>query len=260
MLKALKFLCLVVACISIQSCDKDEHDDPVMPTVSTVDVFPNGMPKSVQGMTLTVNEMKQLIQIEGQNEVYSFEYGEASRGAEKYDVVMHYRDLANPAEDYDVYFRLNDAGFASSAVQYWKDQGETYEYRFEYNAEGQPTFISSTETDEDYYISYSKGNIASIAYHELANAQMYEKIYYYYTNSQFPALVPNKGSIMLFEAFYDIDLEYVEMAYYAGILGKATADLPMGYGDDKEVFEEFAWEFNENGLPVEFDADIKFTW
>lgn len=56
---------------------------------------------------------------------------------------------------------------------------------------------------------------------------------------------------------WNIDLDRVGKAYYAGLLGKPSKNLPLGYTDkgkegDSEYSSEyyFDWEFNVNGLPL----------
>lgn len=86
-------------------------------------------------------------------------------------------------------------------------------------------------------------------------------------------MIANKGCIMLFDDMFQIDMDEMSVAYYAGLLGKAVKNLPVGYeeksiegGDEYTYSEVFHWTLNSNGLPTEFwDGDdrydlVTFTW
>lgn len=78
---------------------------------------------------------------------------------------------------------------------------------------------------------------------------------------------------MLFDNAFDVDMDEMEIAYYAGLLGKATKNLPMGStytgkegGSTYTDEETYHWVFNADNLPIkflagdyEFDA-ITFAW
>lgn len=80
-----------------------------------------------------------------------------------------------------------------------------------------------------------------------------------YTSEENVSLIANKGCIMLFDQTFGVDMDEMKYAYYAGLLGKATKDLPIEitdkYSDNDEVYiSKFNWTFNQSGLPTELDV------
>ena len=55
-------------------------------------------------------------------------------------------------------------------------------------------------------------------------------------------------------------------AYYAGLLGKATKDLPVKLVDNKhdtQYTQNFSWTLNSAGYPISFKGNHKtysFSW
>ena len=76
--------------------------------------------------------------------------------------------------------------------------------------------------------------------------------------------IENKGNVMLFDETLYIDLDQLGYAYYAGLLGKATRHLPVGYyspeyGDGYS----YSWGIGEDGFPIWTDASGEreyFDW
>ena len=79
---------------------------------------------------------------------------------------------------------------------------------------------------------------------------------------------------MLFDETFDIDMDEMSILYYAGLLGKATKNLPMklvaSWSDGDESSYTFFWEFDSNSLPTKFwsqyndndykDSEVDFSW
>ena len=67
---------------------------------------------------------------------------------------------------------------------------------------------------------------------------------------------------MLFDTTFDIDMDEMRYAYYAGLLGKATKHLPLS--SSREGDEEFFdWSFNTDGFPTSLSAGYEtneFMW
>ena len=64
---------------------------------------------------------------------------------------------------------------------------------------------------------------------------------------------------MLFDDAFQIQIDELEIVYYAGLLGRATKNLPMAAtmtgveGGDKYTSDyTYGWEFNADKLPVKF--------
>lgn len=83
----------------------------------------------------------------------------------------------------------------------------------------------------------------------------------------------NKGCIMLFDKTIGIELDELDFAYYAGLLGRATKKLPLkkveSYSDVSNTYTTiFNWTFNTKGYPTKLSSkennssieNINFGW
>ena len=70
--------------------------------------------------------------------------------------------------------------------------------------------------------------------------------------------------MMFFDTTFDIDVEELQFAYYAGLLGKATKHLPVRSIDEENEVTTFRWKkFNANGYPTslsEGDDTKRISW
>lgn len=111
-------------------------------------------------------------------------------------------------------------------------QEETWD--FTYNGDGQLlTMMRSEGGNEKTTIKYQDGNIvetATVSANEPEESSSYKV---YYTSTDMPLPIENKGSIMFFDGTFGIDMDEMEYAYYAGLLGKATRNLPARLVDDE---------------------------
>lgn len=262
----------IVSCMGFASCSDDDKDEPnggengTEVVVNPSNVFTAGIPKQVGGMSVTtditglvtaMNDAEDGVKI-------TFSYPSASR-AESYDVVM----MVEEDGDKNVFnLLLNDMGFTKYCKQIESD-GNVEEWWFEYNADSQLIKMTRSEGDNEVHeIVYENGNIVSVKEihtdHEGDND---------WVISYGSTLIENKGCIMLFDETFGIDMDEMKYAYFAGLLGKATKNLPIGKADlidgDKGTY---TWSLNANGLPiklvaVEFGDDwedeprtIEFLW
>lgn len=69
---------------------------------------------------------------------------------------------------------------------------------------------------------------------------------------------------MLFDQTLGIDMDEMRYAYYAGLLGKATKNLPVKLVDNENYTQNFTWTLNSSGYPISFkraDYDTySFAW
>ena len=240
-MKLLKLTSLGFAalCFVMTSCS-DDNDGPEVSTSAepTVDnVFTEGLPASVDGATFTTNEKGQVTKIVDGDEVITFEYGTFSSRAAEYNVAMRYSDNNYPDEGWTIYMQLNSQGFVSHALQVYKD---------------------------DYEITYANGNIVKVT--EIDEDDDPYVYTFSYTNDKFTTPVENTYNLMLFDDMFEIDMDEMGIAYYAGLLGKSTKNLPMGcnYGDGDA--DNYNWSFDSNNRPTKFwcggyewDA-VSFSW
>ncbi len=272
MKKFFRFACMAfsVVAMTLTSCSSNDDDSEIKPdeggTLSKV--FPNGVPASVNGASITVNEKGQVTKIANQDggDDIVFEYGEFSR-AGKFDVRMYMVDPETGEKGDMFYVRLNKEGFASYVAGIDIEDDEPWcEFQFSYNKDGQLENVKELgdrgEINDEFRLYYTDGNITKIVEVDEEDEKYNETVNYYYTTSKYKNPISNKGCIMLFSQgdMFEIDLDDFEWAYYAGLLGKATKDVPLAYdSNDKESYEEFDVKFNSNNMLIEFESTV-FVW
>ncbi len=251
------------------SDDEPENGNPTGPSIDNV--FTQGLPASVDGATFTTNEKGQVTKIQEGSEIVTIEYGSFSRATE-FNALMKVRDTSYTDEGYDFYMQLSAQGFVTYALEVYVDPEEGEDtWKFEYNADGQLTRLQRSESNDDFKITYTNGDITRVVQDdEDGNHSDYT---FSYTNSEFKSVVANKGNVMLFDDFFCVDMDEMGLAYFAGLLGKSTKNLPMGYTAKRTVGDseytdtyEFHWTFNSDNLPTKFwEGDyeydsVTFTW
>lgn len=249
----------------LQSCSDD--DGPKGPAnagePTTENVFAQGLPSSVDGATFTTNEKGQLTKIADGATNITFEYGTFSPARSRnFTVLMKERDAYYPEEGSDIYMEINKQGFVSYAYQVYlnPEEDEADEWWFEYNNDGQLTRLRRSEGGDDFKITYSNGDITKVT--QIDEDGDRTECVINYTNSEYRNPVANKGCIMLFDDFFQVDMDEMGIVYFAGLLGKATKNLPMGYTDYEEE-ETYHWVFNADNLPTEFGLGggvVRFSW
>ena len=262
------------ATMTFTSCgsNNDEPKGEVVETgtkVNPLKVFTGGLPKSIAGMTILTNEKGQVIAIMRQNgKSITFKYKDAATRstASTPDVVM----TNGNGKEYSTYnLYLNKDGFAKYCEEVVHDlDGEhTVPWNFTYNNNGQLLTMQRSESGtEETTITYQNGNIVEtkIAYSKEAEFNHSHKIYY--TSTDITTPIENKGSVMLFDENFGLDSDDVLYAYYAGLLGKATKDLPVKLVDNKhdtQYTQNFSWTLNSAGYPISFKGNHKtysFSW
>ena len=244
------------------SCGDDGDDSPVSPvnpvtpaTPSADNVFTNGnIPASVDGASIALNDKGQVTKIDDENRDITFEYGTFSR-SEFYDVKMtiQYKGRDEKAV---LFFQLNEMGFISHALEDYIDSygTDTQTYDFKYDAEGHMVYAYCSDDEETYNITYTDGVLDKVV--ETEDDGDTRVTTFHYTSAEVTTPYENKGNIMFFDQ-WNIDLDRVGKAYYAGLLGKPSKNLPLGYtakgkeGDSEYSSEHiFYWEFTVDGLPT----------
>lgn len=263
---------------SFTSCS-DDNDEPdpdnggaTIAGPSVDKVFTNGLPASVDGATFTTNDKGQLTTIKDGTTTITFEYGTFTQPrAHNFTVLMKERDSQDPTGGSDIYMELDKNGFVTYAYQVYLDDDDVDEWSFEYNADGYLTKVYRTESEKTTTITYTNGDIEKVASVDEDNYR--HEYTFAYTNDKYTSPVANKGCIMLYDDAYGIDLDEMEIVYYAGMLGKATKNLPMGAtykgSEGSSSYTDvytYNWEFNANQLPTKFWVDneswdvLTFTW
>ncbi|PXX14331.1 DUF4595 domain-containing protein [Hoylesella shahii] len=262
------------ATMTFSSCSND-NDDATSTVANPQTVFTGGLPKSIAGMTIQTNEKGQVIAIVPESgklitfKPITFKYKDATTRstASTPDVVM----TIGEGKEYSTYnLYLNKDGFVKHCeeVVHNLDGEHTVPWNFTYNSNGQLlTMQSSGEgATGTTTIIYQNGNIVETKIEYFHEAEFNHSHKIYYTSTDITTPIENKGSVMLFDENFGLDSDDVLYAYYAGLLGKATKDLPVKLIDNKhhsQYTQYFSWTLNSAGYPISFKGNHKtysFSW
>lgn len=264
MIKTLKFmsvaLCATVAFGGFTSCSDDDNG-PATPGTTIEEVFPEGVPAQVGDSKIVKNAEGQVTKIQNDYETVEFEYGIFTR-ADNYQVKMTVTEKDYPEDGFVIYMQLNSDGFVSHALQVYND-GDEDTWDFGYNKDGQLNYLRRTDNDEDLFeiteMTYSAGNIVKVKEYEtnkngeLDGDEGSSYTIEYATSTS--ALIANKGAIMLFDDLFNIDMDEMGIAYYAGLLGKATKNLPILLKSDHSDYTyTYNWTIDANGFPTKLET------
>ena len=277
---------LTVGTTMMASCSKDNSDEPEQKMVNGTDVnprnvFPLGLPKKISEKVLTLNEKGQLIQLAEPNddERITFEYKDVALGSTQAPQVILTETDEPDKHVYELY--LNRNGFVTHAKETHYRNGfvthakETH-YRndhiagkatwdFAYNADNQLKDVKCSADKKHIVLEYQNGNVVKTTTTATGKPTEVTTITYA-TASTRP--IENKTGVMLFASTLDADLDYLEAAYYAGLLGKPSKNLPLQSekSGDKATSK---WTLDSNGYPTALDHSFSnsserfsttFTW
>lgn len=128
---------------------------------------------------------------------------------------------------------LNEEGFAEKVEDLYRNCTTT----FTYDAEGHITGIDDGHYERHYTLIWENGNLvhtSRTAYGE--TEATYNRTFEYYDAA-------NEYGIIDFYSMYNLDLEDVGYLYYAGLLGKVSANqLRAEYKEDGTMYREYTWE------------------
>lgn len=275
-MKRLSYLgCLVAIALStttMTACGETTEETIIENSSANVSeglsrIFTTGMPKVVNGYTIARNEQGQVYLMKksrGRDKVV-FEYKAANlANTNAPDVVMTVTD----DDDKKVYnLFLNNNGYIRHCDEIEYERGESPKrqtWDFEYNAAGQLSKVVSSEDGyETTTITYKDGNIVRTSVVSGMSGIEKDRHDIFYTSNTVATPILNKGNVMFFDDTFDIDIEELQYAYYAGLLGKATKHLPVRSIDEKNEVSTFRWTLDSNGYPTCFsegDDTKRITW
>lgn len=266
-MKKLKFLATGLACMALlagfSSCSDD--DEGTGDTINTGAVFTNGWPKSAPGIySITRNAEGLVTAMVTDNGDVTFEYHNIKTRADGEAYVE--MTVAYSEDDYYVArMKLGGNGFVTSAEVTQHDEYGTVKenWNLGYNSDGQLNYVRHWSVDEDEEdnedeetrATYSNGDITRVVETDNGEGDGGYSFDILYTKDEVATPIENKGNVMLFDETLHIDLDQIGIAYYAGLLGKATRHLPVGYYDQEyDESYSFSWGINENGYPTWTDA------
>ena len=264
---------LTVGTTMMASCSKDNSDEPEQKMVNGTDVnprnvFPLGLPKKISELVLTLNEKGQLVQFAEPNskDRATFEYKDVALGSTQAPQVILTETDEPDKHVYELY--LNQDGFVTHAKEthYRNDHiAGKATWDFAYNADNQLKDAKCSTDKKHIVLEYQNGNVVKTTTTAAGEPTEVTTITYA-TASIRP--IENKTGVMLFGATLDADFDNLEVAYYAGLLGKPSKNLPLQSekSGDKATFK---WTLDGNGNPTALNHSfsnsserfqISFTW
>ena len=264
---------LTVGTTMMASCSKDNSDEPEQKMVNGTDVnprnvFPLGLPKKISENVLTLNEKGQLVQFAEPNskDRATFEYKDVALGSTQAPQVILTETDEPDKHVYELY--LNQDGFVTHAKEthYSNDHiiGKAT-WDFAYNADNQLKDVKCSADKKHIVLEYQNGNVVKTTTTTAGEPTEVTTITYA-TASIRP--IENKTGVMLFATTLDADFDNLEVAYYAGLLGKPSKNLPL-QSEKSGNKATFKWTLDGNGNPTVLNYSFSnlsenfrfpFTW
>lgn len=264
---------LTVGIAMMASCSKDNSDEPEQKMVNGTDVnprnvFPLGLPKKISKIVLTLNEKGQLVQFSqpNSNDRATFEYKDVALGSTQAPQVILTETDEPDKYVYELY--LNQDGFVTHAKETHYSNNHSVgkaTWDFAYNADNQLKDVKCSADKKHIVLEYQNGNVVKTTTTTVGKPTEVTTITYA-TASTRP--IENKTGVMLFATTLDADFDNLEVAYYAGLLGKPSKNLPLQSekSGDKATFK---WTLDGNGNPTVLNYSFSnlsenfrfpFTW
>ncbi len=273
-MKKLFYLFLILPVLFI-ACSDDDDDDYGGKIDPQEQIFKNGLIKQIDDAKYIYNSKGQLEKVvEGYDATITFTYDKKfTKSSASADVKM---TVANGG-DLDVYYmQLGGNGFVKSFVSEYEYNEGGEKYRdittgsVGYNGAGQVskmtmTIVTKNQAGKEIYndvyvteISYKDGSISKTVYTEEGEDAERTETNFTYTSETQKEGLENISGLMLWDSMLGVDFDYVEYAYYAGILGKPSNKLPLtSKSVDSEDYKEnytYEWKLNDKKMPTEVKA------
>lgn len=237
---------ILLATVLFTGCSSDDNDDNGENLIKPSAVFPNGMPTSAAGMTMTYKDGL-LTKIKTTDTSVIFDYVNTKSTSQH--VKMTISDDDDPEDVTYLDLLIGDNGFVKSCVQTYKGDNSSDTWDFNYNSDGNLIYMKRSEGDNEVTtIKYENGNITEVSMVSEDDNDNSYKSRISYTSEAVASAINNKASIMLFDETFGIDMDEMRYAYWAGLLGKATKHLPVKSVNDRYT-ETYEWTLNSNGYP-----------
>ncbi|MGP1559403.1 MAG: DUF4595 domain-containing protein [Prevotella intermedia] len=248
---------VLTATFTLVSCgdDKDNPDvEKGKVEVNPEKVFVNGMPKVIDGYVFTRDFKGRLSSMYNKKEkgLVTFDYNNNTLGTTDVpNVVMTVADSDNRTV-YKLF--LNKDGYVKycDEIEYRIDNPKTTAWNLEYNSDGQ--LVKVVKTKDGYKtlstIIYDGGNAVETVTKSEKDGKETDHYKIYYTSKKITLPIANKGCLMAFDGVLGVDLDHLQYAYFAGMLGKATKHLPIYNMDKDNDKTTFDWIFNDDGFPT----------
>lgn len=211
-------------------------------------VFTSGVPVKVGDLNITIDQTARVSNMSDNSNEITFTYlsGNAS-GHGHYDMSMTVKSHGGATTQ--CYFTINEDLIASHCTEV--GPSGTKEWDFVYNNQDRLEQIKVS--------GHADWNVANFTYY----MQSIGKVAYGNEGDDTPNTITisnalsktNKGCIMLFADNYGLDIGNMHYAYYAGLLGRASVNLPakrVFLSADKSTTDthEYEWELKSDKMPA----------
>ena len=215
---------------TLTACSDSKNDEPDAEKgkvkVNPAKVFVNGMPKIMDGYVFTKDAQGRVSSIVNKKE--------------KEEIKFEYRsDVLDTTEEPNVVMTVNDIPKSKT-------------WNLKYNSDGR--LVEAVQTQGGYQttstIKYENGDATESSTVSQKEGKETDHYRIFYTSSKVTSPIVNKGCIMSFDVALGVDLDDLENAYYAGMLGKATKHLPIYNLNGDNERTSFEWTINKEGFPT----------
>lgn len=252
--KIYTFMLSALMAVALVSCgSNDETDTPQPAPVGPKRAFTK-VPKSIAGSEFKTDASGRLVGFSGGSETYAYtlDYNtKANKGKNEPDVVITQTEDGVIGTITKVF--LNEKGYVKHAEmqQYDKDKKPypPYSYDLTYNADDHIETVIETNKNRKSIttISYKDGDIVSCTDKIGTETNTYVT---HYTSKEVTTPIVNKGGLMFYD-FFGVDIDELEIAYFAGMLGKPTRHLPLGYSWNGKKQNTVTWKLDKEGYPIQ---------
>lgn len=270
---------IALMCIGFTSCSDDNNDpnpgeQESSATVNPLTVFSQGAPSQVGDYIITKNAQGLVTKIVDDDEVTTFDYTPAKATKSRaeiniptdYDMTMNV-EWGGDEDGVDFYIKLNNQGYIEYAYEIDEDEWDgdhAEEWWFKYDKAGRMIEMKRTEGDNEVTtITYNEdGDIIKVTVTGDDDDSNMETTVAY-TDATHATPIINKSGIMLYDDSFRIDMDEMAPAYFAGLLGKGTAHLPLSAIENSEPETEnenyithytFVWVLNSDDMPISFTS------
>lgn len=269
--------CLFVSSLVFTSCSSDAPTseyivEPFVVVGSPDRVFVNAVPKTTSDVkSITLDSKGRVSTMNTDDGKVTFTYAQTRSVAMTYDVLMSI-DVEDGSESYkdEFYLKIGDNGFVTSAVEKDEDAGSIQKWSFKYTDDGHLNFVEKSDEDR-YSLTYNNdGDIAYVAFTDLSESNpTIDRDTIDYTSQAVPTAIENKGNLMEWDNTFNIDMDNMKYAYYAGLLGLSTKHLPVAVRSSDGFNLLMNWTLNKDNYPTMLKVDYpygspsetyNFTW
>lgn len=262
-MKKIKFLASLLAmalCVSFTSCGDDEENNGE--NAGTGNVFPEGTKKlasisdSYETATFTYDGSKLVSVKEGNDQTITFVY---TGNTVVMTSVYRHSNNGTTEEEKDIYtLNIGTNGFATSGtVKLIDNDGSENKGSFAFKYDGDRLTEIAVTGDygyDNYKLTWKDGNITNVV------NEYQEDNYPVKTNTNTSTYDTelNTAGLSFFEEV-GTDVDELEYAYYAGLLGKSTKNLLKSTDDGDGYVYSYTYELSTNNYPTKISESYSYN-